>query len=104
MLKIEYRNGVFSPVVDCDHCSERIETAADGNYQWWMAGPGEDSAPAAIFFTHKSCCHVFEQVRRLSEDGTWGSEELSRLPVYLVNGLKVNWRKSQASARIMGSL
>jgi hypothetical protein len=93
-LRIVSRRGRDCPTVFCDHCGRRIRDARDGNYQWRPWGGGE------LFYTHKSCCHAFEQVR----GGDGCAMELECLPVYLGNGLKVKWRAARRAAALLASI
>jgi len=57
-----------------------------------MAGP--ESAAAAEFepvlFAHKPDCNDRLEARKEAVGELWGSEELSRLPLYLENSLHVD--------------
>ncbi|MFI5458771.1 MAG: hypothetical protein ACHRXM_25365 [Isosphaerales bacterium] len=87
------------PILVCDHCGKVIATASDGNYQWRFDGRG-DYPGAAVHFTHKKCCHAFEQ----ANPGPWGAMELDCLFVYLSNSLNLDWEAAQTRARILDSI
>jgi hypothetical protein len=101
-LIMQDRDGHACPVVVCDHCGERIEDARDGNYQWRM-GLRDTDWGSRVFFTHKRCCHAFEQAH--PEEGfTWGAIELECFPVYLGNNLRLDWEAARRTAAMLGSL
>jgi hypothetical protein len=90
------------PVVVCDHCGEQITDALDGNYQWRM-GLNDTDFGGRVYFTHKGCCKAFEDAH--PEDGfVWGAMELSCLPIYLGNGLALDWEGARRSAETLGSI
>jgi len=79
-IRIVNEDGLFVPVVICDVCKQRIEKAKDGNYLW----DGNDSKQGSLLmFEHKRCHHA----------GRFLSGELSWLPVYLGNSLRIDWDK-----------
>ncbi len=84
---------VICPVVVCDHCGEDIKTAKEGNYQWT---PESDN----LFFTHKTCCRAFEH----RVPGVWAYEELSLLPLFLINNLQVDLERAKRTAALKSSL
>ena len=92
-LVIRDDGDIFRPIPVCDYCNEDITDVEDGNYQWPMRDvPGGDMP---IYFTHKRCCHPFEQTHRLV-GGPWGAEELKFLLVYLANNTRFSWKKAGA--------
>jgi hypothetical protein len=46
-------------VIICDLCGEEITNAEDGNYEW--REEDANHSEAEIYFTHKRCCHTFEE-------------------------------------------
>lgn len=88
-LAIRYEHNLCIPTILCDHCGKEIHSAADGNYQWLWS-----DKPARIYFTHKACCHPFEE----RHGGYWGAMDLQCLPAYLVNNLGINWNASKRLA------
>jgi len=79
----------YCPRIVCDHCGTEIARAADGNYQWRAA-----DGPMMMYFTHKRCCRAFEAAQ---DDGRgWMAIDLTALPYYLANNLKVSWKESRA--------
>jgi hypothetical protein len=84
------------PVIACDHCGQLITDVRDGNYQWRFDSRG-DFPGAAIYFTHKRCCHPFEQCN----PGEWGAEELDCLFVYLANNLDLDWEAARTRAWLL---
>jgi hypothetical protein len=99
-LVIKAAGDVSKPVVICDHCGEEIAEARQGNYQWRMSDAGK-GIEGRVYFTHKHCCHAFEQV---NPDPCWGSMELECLPVYLANNLGIDWKKANRTAGLMASM
>jgi hypothetical protein len=77
-IRIVIRRNRARPLVFCDHCGRQIARARDGNYQWRAPG-------GAVFFTHKECCHAFEEER----GGFWGAFDLQAFPQFLANNLGV---------------
>jgi hypothetical protein len=97
-LRIVEEGRYEKPVVFCDHCGKAITDVRDGNYQWMS----DDSATggATIQFTHKACCHPFEQ----SNPGSWGAMELESLFVYLANSLRLDWEGARKRAALLDSI
>ena len=98
-LVIHYNGPYAAPQIVCDHCGKMITDATDGNYQWPHEALGE-GVTAPMFFTHKTCCHAFEQ----THGGDWGAIGLECLPYFLAHNLHVSWRTAQANARLMASI
>jgi len=48
-----------------------------------------------MVFTHKACCHAFEQTHA----GSWSAIELDWLLVFLKNNLKVDMKTTAALIR-----
>jgi hypothetical protein len=84
------------PVVVCDYCLRPIPKADDGNYQWRMAYNDTDFDGSRIYFTHKACCHAFEQSHPPASD--WGAMGLDVLPIYLGDSLALNWKAARRLA------
>ncbi len=84
-LKIEMTDFGAAPVVLCDHCGEPIVDARDGNYQW-LADTDGGTARRYVFFTHKRCCHAFEQGR--GGAAAWYAMELVDLLSYLAQAMQ----------------
>lgn len=97
-LVIKAEGDLSKPVIICDHCRKEISEARHGNYQWRMSESGE-GIEGQVYFTHKSCCHAFEEA---NPGPLWGAMELDCLLVYLSNNLKVNWDKAKAKAALLG--
>ena len=87
------------PTIVCDHCGEAITDVGDGNYQWRFDGRG-DYPGAAVYFTHKRCCHAFEK----ANPGPWGAMALDCLFVYLSNNLKLDWEAARRRAESLDSI
>ena len=66
------------PTIVCDQCGEAITDVNDAHDQWRSDGRG-DYPGAVVYFTHKRCCHSFEQ----ANPGPWGEGESDCLFVYL---------------------
>lgn len=96
-LLIEYRDHRYCPVFFCDHCGDEIVEASDGNYEW---RPSDERDRYAVFYTHKHCCHGFEQQRGGS--AVWYADELAVLPTYLLTNLKLTADESRESASRLG--
>jgi hypothetical protein len=101
MLCIVDEKGRSCPQVFCDYCQERILTAREGNYQFLMGFKSGERAE--IFFTHKRCCHAFEQTHPAPAGFFWGAMELKCLPIYLGNTLQLEWKKAKATAKLMAT-
>ena len=86
-----------TPTVYCDWCGEEITEAAEGNYEW----PLWTDEVEEIYYTHKRCCWAFEQA---TPHVLWGAIGLECLPVYLGNGLNVNWKAAKQTAQLMGTI
>jgi hypothetical protein len=87
-------------VVVCDLCGKEITDARDGNCQWPMEA-AERPGGAAVFFTHKGCCHAFEEKNR---GPLWGAIELECLPIYLGNNLGLDWPQAKRRVALFDSL
>jgi len=99
-LRIIERGRHSVPVVICDYCGEEIKTADDGNYQWKGATSAK-SPPAEVYFTHKKCCHAFDESHPA---GVSDAKELDVLLVFLANNLKVDWEAAQRRALWMDQM
>ena len=87
MIKIVFTEGRFAPQAFCDHCGERIEKAAEGNYEWHPTGDFEQGEVSEVYLIHKRCTQAFEQATgRRPYTG-----ELTVFPVYLSNNLEIDW-------------
>jgi hypothetical protein len=81
------------PIIICDYCGEPIEDARNGNYQWVLSAD-YTALGSEIYFTHKKCCHPFEEYSKaVSSDKhlMWSSWELRDLPIYLGTNLGIDW-------------
>ncbi len=94
-LKIEMTSDRAAPIIVCDHCGEPITDAREGNYQWLAEAEG-DTVRRFLFFTHKWCCHDFEQAR--GGAATWYAMELVDLLPYLAASLKLDRAHAQSRA------
>ena len=95
-LEVRVRNGMCCPVVVCDHCGEVIEDAQEGNYEFPLDG-------GPVFFTHKGRCSLAFEEANGGQDA-WGVMELSVLPIYLGNNLKLDWKKAKQWAAFFASV
>jgi hypothetical protein len=95
-LMIQFMGRVAAPKIVCDHCHQLIEDATDGNYHWSHAQGGEPGQLAAVYFTHKACCHPFEAAR---PEGQWGAIELEWLVAFLAENLHVDVKRTKAVIR-----
>jgi hypothetical protein len=82
------------PEVVCDACGKPIKDAESGNYMW-RYGEG------AVRFAHKGSCTVALEG---AQPGHWGCDELQTFPIYLGNGLHLNWKKANGLVKILGNL
>lgn len=87
-------DGLCAPQVFCDQCGLRIERAEDGNYEWFIDHDGSPTQTCGVFFTHKECSHTFEVETGRSSY----SEELAALPIFLGDGLSLDWPKARERA------
>lgn len=95
-------SGQFDVIqVVCDHCGEVIADARDGNYQWKSAG-GALPEGGHLYFTHKACCHAFEEANR--GDFLWAAMELQCLPIFLENNLKLDREAALRTVRAVSEL
>jgi hypothetical protein len=99
-LVIQDRDNRFCPIIFCDHCGQAISDAKDGNYQWRM-GLNDTDFGSRIYFTHKRCCHPFEQAHK-GNGFVWGAMELQCLPIYLGNNLALGWEAAQRHTDMLG--
>lgn len=97
-LRMRRDGSLDRPVIVCDHCGLEITDAKDGNYEW-QVDPSGQIKDGTIHFTHKRCCHPFEQANgdRLG----WLAIGLECLPVYLANNLQLDWDRAKKTARLM---
>jgi len=89
-----------SPTIVCDHCGKAITDVRDGNYQFRFNPGGKIADGGKVYFTHKNCCHSFEQMN----PGGWGACELDSLFVYLANSLKLDWKKARERVALLDSI
>jgi hypothetical protein len=91
-LQITQRSRTANPGIACDYCGEPIACGADGNYQW---RPTDEGETATVYFTHKRCCHAFEQ----SFPGPWCAIALPWLLPFLATNLGVDVKRTAAEIR-----
>jgi hypothetical protein len=99
-LRIQHEGGLDRPVVVCDLCGAEITDALDGNYQWVMDAEGRPHW-AEVYFTHKRCCHAFEQTNGAV---LWGAIGLECLPIFLGTNLRLDGPAAARTAARMASL
>lgn len=89
------------PQFHCDACGEVIIDS--GNYEYpWIEGD-EGSHTNEVYYSHKGVCsHVVEQ--RFGEGRLWCTNELSCLPLYLLNNAKIPVAKAQRTLKMMHRL
>jgi hypothetical protein len=92
-LQIVHKRGRACPVVVCDECGLEIRSARDGNYQWDYLRGGD------IYFTHKECCHGFEEGR-----DAMGAMGFDVLLVFLRNRLRVDMGETAEKAAWMARI
>jgi hypothetical protein len=90
-LEMRFHEGKWCPVVVCDHCGERIESACDGNNEWRQ----DDPTPR---FIHKHCSNAFED----SHGGraAWLSGELRVFCIYLADNLNLDDKQARRLANL----
>jgi hypothetical protein len=104
MLKIVLDRKRFKPLVFCDHCSELIEEAHQGNYHWLVdLATGEPFGDGRLWFTHKQCIRAFEQLHA-REGLLFFWSELEVLPLYLATNLKVDTAEARRAAELLDSV
>jgi hypothetical protein len=101
-LVIQVNGPYAAPKILCDYCGKEIADAKEGNYQWSHVGGYEEGQTAEIYFTHKDCCHAFEQTH--GGHYGWGAIGLEALPYFLMQNLKVSWREAQTHGRMISGL
>jgi hypothetical protein len=87
---------VAYPVVVCNHCGKRIESASDGNYQWPLGVPVAEAS-----FTHKRCSLAFEHARPSGHP--WAAMELDVLPAFLAANLRIDPDEAERRAERCGA-
>jgi hypothetical protein len=102
-IVIEFTGRYAAPKILCDYCGKVITKAQDGNYQWSHAAGVDEGQTAPMYFTHKACCHDFEQAHGGSSGG-WGAIGLEALPAFLATNLHIPWSQAAAMARQMSRL
>jgi hypothetical protein len=95
-LRIQDEGGLDRPVVICDLCGAEITDALDGNFQWAFDDEGRLDG-GEVYFTHKRCCHAFEQSNG-GGGACWGAIGLECLPIYLGANLRLNWPAAARTA------
>jgi hypothetical protein len=98
-LKIVDQGKYERPVIVCDHCGKAITDVRDGNYQWKAAKDGK-LTDDPVYFTHKDCCHAFDQ----ANPGMYGAMNLDCLFVYLANSLKLDWKAARERVAMLDSI
>lgn len=91
-----------SPTVVCDVCHKEIMEARHGNAQWIMGEEGQENG-MMMFFTHKQCCHAFDEAARARGKST-GSQELAHFMVYLSNNIKMDWESARKNVAMIASI
>jgi len=89
------------PTVVCDVCGKEIADARDGNAQWMM-GEEKNGTGAALYFTHKKCCHAFDTAH--SKEHVVGANDLAHFMVFLSNNIGLDWEKAKKAAALIASM
>jgi hypothetical protein len=85
-LEIRLEAGkLYVPTAVCDYCGKVIKTAKEGNFEWKVNDRGE-LVDGMVYLTHKDCARAFDGQDRAH----WYADELSHLPVYMVNAWDVD--------------
>ncbi len=85
MIAIRKQDGVYAPVVICDHCGQVIDDASNANE---ISSGAPEGTTAQAFHVHKGEC---DRTLSAKIGGLWGSAELSdHLVELLLNTLKPN--------------
>ena len=93
MLRMDVR---FVPAVFCDYCGTRINSAAEGNYEWSEVLGDDDSTE--LYFAHKACSIGLRQAHGGNDIGHL-SVALEVFPLDLGNNLQVDWDEARETAR-----
>ena len=88
-------NGRHCQRIRCDECGEVIEES--GNAEWRHDGSDE-----RIYFTHKKCCHRFEEKRGGTAE--WYTAELSAFLYNVVWNTRIDWAKARQLSEILVAL
>src|SRR5262249_8151915 len=95
-ILMKLKNERSCPTVVCDVCRQEIEDARDGNAQWMMGQEGQGDG-ATLYFTHKRCCHAFDNAARAA--GRWpGAQELAHFMVFLADNTRLDWPEARRGA------
>ncbi len=76
-IKIVFDDGLYRPVVFCDHCDDRITHVAEATYEWLPDG----DEPKEVRFLHHRCVMPHQEAA-----GTWYcSDSLEYFAIRLAN-------------------
>lgn len=85
-IRIDFSDGLFFPVLACDHCGLRFKTTSMAVAVWDML-----EVPSAVYHAHKGECH--KMVEKKCQFAGW--MELSRHLSYLSHNLKLTVKKQR---------
>jgi len=91
-IKLE-DDGIYAPVITCDHCGKQIEDATWGNFSYQVHSSGQ-LVDGRIYYTHKPCTRTFESVMEACgkhlPSMRWFWDEMRRFPMFLMTNLKIS--------------
>jgi hypothetical protein len=100
MIKIELvirhpegKPDITCPVLVCDYCGEKIDSANKAICHWREGSPGEVKDGTLLIYHKGACNHLAEQQER--EDGATGFPwwPMDWLYGYLINNTGVKWSR-----------
>jgi hypothetical protein len=97
-LRIRMEGSADKPVVVCDHCGAPIDGTRPGHFSWRYEPDG--TPVGEVCFTHQDCTIAFTE---RSGHPLWCSKDLECLPVYVLQGLGVDWNDAEKKVRWLDS-
>jgi len=98
-LRIRMEGSADKPVVVCDHCGAPIDGTRPGHFSWRYEPDG--TPVGEVCFTHQDCTIAFTE---RSGHPLWCSKDRECLPVYVLQGLGVDWNDAEKKVRWLDSL
>ena len=92
--------GRAEPQLCCDSCRQPITNARLAAYLWLH--PQEGQSIGDLFVAHKREC--MRAIEARVPDGEWRWAEMAYLPLYLGNGMQIDWPEAIASAAQLAAL
>jgi len=104
-IQIAFERSTAGPVVICDHCGKRIDTANNGNALFLEEHcNGQSRIIGPIVFTHKVCNGDFETAHKPAKDQIWAFNDLDVFLVYLTRNLKVDFPNATRRADLLSNI